>query len=244
MGSKRGSGYEAGLGSGVLTAPGESYAFEPGVKESEGREAQTRTSRQDRGEPAPAGAYQRGYAGEGFEEPGGGAYAGRDDEDYVPRRGKLKLRFRGFPRSVVGRIAFGVVVLVLLGAVAVAVGGTRFYLMHDGRFVLATSDDIQITGAEHLTRDQILTVFGADLERNIFRVSSGGAADRSGAAAVGGACDGDAAAAGCAAGEDYGADAGGFCAAGNADRAGGCEVVCCWICHRIRRAIRTIRFRC
>ena len=45
--------------------------------------------------------------------------------------------------------------------------------MHDARFVVASSDDIQITGADHLTRDQILSVFGADLERNIFRVSLG-----------------------------------------------------------------------
>jgi cell division protein FtsQ len=37
--------------------------------------------------------------------------------------------------------------------------------------VLASSDDIQIVGADHLTREQIVSVFGADLERNIFRVS-------------------------------------------------------------------------
>ena len=101
--------------------------------------------------------------------------------------------------------------------------GLRYYLMHDSRFVVATSDDVQITGAEHLTRDQVLTVFGADLERNIFRVPLAERQadlerlpwvahatvmrllpDRS-------------------AGADYGADAGGVCAAGNADWAGGCE---------------------
>jgi cell division protein FtsQ len=65
----------------------------------------------------------------------------------------------------------GVVGFVVLAAGVVAVAGVRSYLMHNARFVLATSDEIQITGAEHLTRDQILSVFGADLERNIFRVS-------------------------------------------------------------------------
>ncbi len=164
-GSKRGSGYEAGSGSGVLTAPGESYAFEP-----ETREAETRAPRQGRGGPAPAGAYQRGYASDGYDEPGAGGYSGRDEEEYVPRRGKLKLRFRGLPRSMSGRIVLGVVGFVLLATVVVAVAGVRYYLMHDSRFVLATSDDVQITGAEHLTRDQVLNVFGADLERNIFRV--------------------------------------------------------------------------
>src|SRR6202789_1587423 len=123
----------------------------------------------------PAGALQRGYGkdgygSEGYDEPGGNAYE-RDEAEYVPRRGKLRLRFRGLPRSVGGRIVFGVVVFVLLGSVAVAVAGVRYYLMHDSRFVLGTADDIQITGAEHLTREQVVSVFGADLERNIFRVS-------------------------------------------------------------------------
>jgi cell division protein FtsQ len=46
-------------------------------------------------------------------------------------------------------------------------------MLHDPRFVLATTDDIQIEGAKHLTRDQALDVFGADLERNVFRVPLG-----------------------------------------------------------------------
>ncbi len=158
MGSKRGPGYDAGLGSAVLTAPVESYASE----------TETRGSR--RGGPAPAGALQRGYASDDYEDAGaGGAYA-HEEAEYVPRRGKLRLRYRGLPRSVGGRIVLGALVFGVLAAVAVAGAGVRYYLMHDSRFVLATTDDIQINGAEHLTRDQVLTVFGADLERNIFRV--------------------------------------------------------------------------
>jgi cell division protein FtsQ len=65
----------------------------------------------------------------------------------------------------------GCVLLGVLGTVAVAVAGTRYFLMHDDRFLLSSSADIQITGAAHLTRAQILSVFGADLERNIFRMS-------------------------------------------------------------------------
>ena len=170
MGSKRGSGYESGLGSAVLTAPEESYASETDAVSGAGRGGGgTRRG------PAPAGALQRGYGSDGYgskgyDEPGGDAYE-RDDAEYVPRRGNLRLRFRGLPRSVGGRIVFGVVAFVLLGSVAVAFAGVRYYLMHDSRFVLGTSDDIQITGAEHLTRDTVLSVFGADLERNIFRVS-------------------------------------------------------------------------
>ena len=167
MGSKRGSGYESGLGSAVLTAPEESYASEA--------DAVTGARGTRRG-PAPAGALQRGYGkdgygSDGYDEPGAGSSYAQDEPEYVPQRGKLRLRFRGLPRSVGGRIVLAVVVFAVLAAVAVAVAGVRYYLMHDARFVLATTDDIQITGAEHLTRDQVVSVFGADLERNIFRVS-------------------------------------------------------------------------
>jgi len=58
----------------------------------------------------------------------------------------------------------------VLGVVALAVAGVRYYLLHDERFVVTTSSEIQISGNEHLTRAQILSVFGADLERNIFKV--------------------------------------------------------------------------
>jgi cell division protein FtsQ len=161
-GSKRVSGYESGLGSAVLAAPGEGYA-----SEAEGREPEGRGTRRG---PAPAGALQRGYGSDSYDDASAGSYA-QDEPEYVPRRGNLRLRFRGMPRSVSGRIVLGVVVFGVLAAVAVAFAGVQYYLMHDARFVLATSDDIQITGAEHLTRDQVLNVFGADLERNIFRAS-------------------------------------------------------------------------
>jgi len=157
-GAKRVSGYDSGLGSAVLTAPEDSYA-----SEAEGRKTR-------RG-PAPAGALQRGYRDDRYGDAGAdGSYA--DEAEYVPQRGKI-LRFRSLPRSVGGRIVLGVVVFSLLAAVGVAFAGVRSYLLHDARFVVASSDDIQITGADHLTRDQIVSVFGSDLERNIFRVSLG-----------------------------------------------------------------------
>ncbi len=166
IGSKRGSGVESGLGSAVLDAPEETYASET-------------EARGTRRGPAPAGALQRGfgsagYGGDAYEESGAGSvYGGLEEPEYVPRRGKLRFRLGGLPRSVAGRIVLGVVVFGVLGAVVLAVAGVRSYLMHDARFVLASSDDIQIQGAEHLTRSQVLSVFGADLERNIFRVSLG-----------------------------------------------------------------------
>ncbi len=187
-GSRRGSGYDSGLLSAVLTAPEGSCAPEADTLEHSSanrelrdgdRDIATRPSEQgaqrpNRSSPAPAGAYQRGLGGDGYDAPHAEgpapAYGTRDEEAYVPRRGRLTVRFRSFPRSTGGRIVFASVVFVLLGGVAMAMVAAHTYLMHDSRFVLTTSDDVQIRGAEHLSRDQVLSVFGPDLERSIFRV--------------------------------------------------------------------------
>ena len=157
-GAKRVSGYDSGLGSAVLTAPEESYAS--------GTEA-----RGTRKGPAPAGALQRGYGNDRYEGSGAeGSYG--DESEYVSQRGKL-LRFRSLPRSVGGRIVLGLVAFGLAG------GGCgrdcRRALLPDARCAVCAGEfgDVQIAGAEHLTRGQIVSVFGADLERNIFRVSLG-----------------------------------------------------------------------
>jgi cell division protein FtsQ len=116
-------------------------------------------------EPAPAGALQRAYSG---------SYSPVDDEvdeaPYVPVRGKVRFRLRGILRTVAGRVVFGVIVFVVLSGVAVAAVFTRSYLLHDARFVIPASANIETVGNTHLTRAQVLSVFGEDVERNIFKV--------------------------------------------------------------------------
>lgn len=118
-------------------------------------------------EPAPAGALQRGYAGDSSQPNG----YGTEEEEYRPRRGALRPSLRTMLRSTAGRIALGVVLLVLVGGLVLAAAAVRFYLLHDPHFLVASSDDIQITGNTHMTRAQLLDVFGGDLERNVFRIS-------------------------------------------------------------------------
>jgi len=150
LGSRRGSA--------VLEAPEESYALETSVAP----EAVVR-------EPAPAGALQRSAAGAFMDGP---RPSPQEEEEYVPRRSSgFRVRLKGgIPKSLAGRIIVGCTAFLIVGSVAVAVAGMRKYLMHDERFAVATSSEIEIQGNEHLTRGQILSVFGADLERNIFKV--------------------------------------------------------------------------
>jgi cell division protein FtsQ len=107
-----------------------------------------------------------------------------DDEDEIdaPRQvervgGRLgrrgvRLRFRAgvVPRSVWGRVAAasGLVLLLALAAGIFLTG--RHFFRHDPRFLIASSDDIQIEGNTHISRAQLLSVFGGDVERNVFSV--------------------------------------------------------------------------
>ena len=122
-------------------------------------------------EPAPAGMLQRARVAE---DGGGGGYFPQEEpveEVYKPRRESVRHRLQmGVPKSVAGRIIVGAGALLILGVATGAVLGVRSFLLHDSRFVVATSSEIQIAGNDHLTREQVLSVFGSDLERNIFKV--------------------------------------------------------------------------
>ena len=96
-----------------------------------------------------------------------------DDGDYGdgPASRGLRLRFRGgIPRSIVGRSLAGVAVLAGLGAAIASMWGVRSLLLTNPRLVLASSSAITITGNNHLSRAQLLTVFGEDVDRNILTV--------------------------------------------------------------------------
>ncbi len=121
------------------------------------------------GGPAPAGALHRAYAGIYPDDLDGTSMA--DEPVYVPRRGTWRGRMGRMLRSIAGRIVLAVGALLLLAAAAVGAAAARSVLMHDSRFILSTSDDIQVEGNAHLSRAQVLSVFAPDLERNIFRMS-------------------------------------------------------------------------
>src|SRR4051794_2112942 len=60
--------------------------------------------------PAPAGAFQRAYAG-AYEPP---IEDEAEEEPYVPMRGKVRFRVRGMLRTLAGRIVLGVSAFLVL----------------------------------------------------------------------------------------------------------------------------------
>ena len=98
---------------------------------------------------------------------------GEEGEHSAPRRrGGTRFKFRGgLPQTKWGWIGLGTGVLAALG---LCVGGlmlVRSMVLHDERFVIQSSSSIAVEGNEHLTKAQLLSIFGEDVERNIFTVS-------------------------------------------------------------------------
>jgi cell division protein FtsQ len=150
MGSKRG----ATAGAGVLEAPTEDDS------PYDGEPSRRRTSRSAR---------KPSYEVPEDEDPD---YSDVFDQPAFRRQGgsfKLKVR-KGLPKSWWGRVGFALGFLAVVGVIFAGLAGLRSALLHDSRFVMTTSEDVQIFGNHNIARAQVLSVFGADLERNIFRV--------------------------------------------------------------------------
>jgi cell division protein FtsQ len=94
-----------------------------------------------------------------------------DDAPAVRRKAGVRVRFRGMPATKWGRIAAGCGLVVCLGLCAGVYEVARSFLLHDERFVIPSSSSIEFQGNAHVTRAQLLSIFGEDVERNIFMVS-------------------------------------------------------------------------
>ena len=97
-----------------------------------------------------------------------------EDEDAPAGRRQrgVKLRLRwGMPRTKWGRIAAALGLMLVAGACAGALWLARDMVMRDPRFFIPSASAIEIQGNQHLTRDELVNIFGQDVERNIFHVS-------------------------------------------------------------------------
>ncbi len=100
------------------------------------------------------------------------AAAGYQAEEFAPQRtGGLSFRLRaGLPRTVLGRVGLAVVGVLAMGAMTAAAWEARVLLLHHSSLMVPSSAAIQITGNQHLTRAQLVGIFGGDVDRNVLTV--------------------------------------------------------------------------
>jgi len=94
-----------------------------------------------------------------------------DDQPFLRTRRRPPVRQGFLPawaRTRWGRIVLLLASLAVAGGAVWTVLATRNFLENDPRFRIDTAASIQTVGNSQLTRDDLLSVFGADIGRNIF----------------------------------------------------------------------------
>jgi len=81
---------------------------------------------------------------------------------------RVSVRRGSLPKKTATRITWAVIcaAVLLLGSVATA--AAYHYGEHSWRFRVESSDDIEVTGLDSVTKSQVMEVMGGDIGRNIF----------------------------------------------------------------------------
>ena len=94
------------------------------------------------------------------------------DEESPFLRGQKRVSARrsSLPKKTANRLLWASVAATILCALALVAAGLYQYGEHSWRFRVESSDNIEITGMQNVTKAQIMEVMGADIGRNLFFV--------------------------------------------------------------------------
>jgi cell division protein FtsQ len=87
---------------------------------------------------------------------------------------RVSVRRGSLPRKAATGLTWGLLALVVVFVCSAGVAALYHYGEHSWRFRIESSDNIEITGLQNVTRYQIMEVMGGDIGRNIFFVPLSG----------------------------------------------------------------------
>jgi cell division protein FtsQ len=92
------------------------------------------------------------------------------DEESPFLRGQKRVSARrsSLPKKTASRLMWAFLAAAILFVAAMAAGGLYEYGERSWRFRVESSDNIEVTGMQNVTKAQIMEVMGADIGRNIF----------------------------------------------------------------------------
>ncbi|MGC2272932.1 MAG: FtsQ-type POTRA domain-containing protein [Candidatus Sulfotelmatobacter sp.] len=92
------------------------------------------------------------------------------DEESPFLRGQKRVSARrsSLPKKTANRLLWAVIAAAVCCAAGVAAAALYHYGEHSWRFRVESSDNIEVTGMQNVTKAQIMEVMGADIGRNIF----------------------------------------------------------------------------
>ncbi|MGO9088894.1 MAG: FtsQ-type POTRA domain-containing protein [Candidatus Sulfotelmatobacter sp.] len=91
-----------------------------------------------------------------------------EQSPFLRAQKRVSARRSALPKKATHGLLWAMAVATILCATALAAGGLYHYGEHSWRFRVESSDNLEITGSENVTKAQIMEVMGADIGRNIF----------------------------------------------------------------------------
>jgi len=93
-----------------------------------------------------------------------------EESPFLRGQKRVSARRGSLPKKTANRLIWGCIAAGILGAAALALLGVQRYGEQSWRFRIDSSDNIEVTGIENVTKKQIMEVMGEDIGRNIFSV--------------------------------------------------------------------------
>jgi cell division protein FtsQ len=91
-----------------------------------------------------------------------------DESPFLRGQKRVSVRRGSLPKRTASRLTWGAIGLTLLLLCGLAMAALYHYGERSWRFRVDSSDDIEISGLDHVTRSQVIEVMGGDIGRNIF----------------------------------------------------------------------------
>ena len=91
-----------------------------------------------------------------------------EESPFLRGQKRVSARRNSLPKKTANRLLWASVVAVMLCAGAILAAGLYHYGERSWRFRVESSDDMEVTGTQNVTKAQIMEVMGADIGRNIF----------------------------------------------------------------------------
>ena len=91
-----------------------------------------------------------------------------EESPFLRGQKRVPARRGALPKKAASRLLWGAIGITALGALVLLAATLYHYGEHSWRFRIDSSDNIEITGMQNVTKAQIMEVLGADIGRNIF----------------------------------------------------------------------------
>jgi cell division protein FtsQ len=91
-----------------------------------------------------------------------------EESPFLRAQKRVSVRRSAIPKKTANRLRIVVIVLFVTGSLGAVAWMLHDYGSHSWRFRLESSDNVEIAGAKHVSRAQILQIMAPDISRNVF----------------------------------------------------------------------------